>query len=871
MRYAARLRLLAGSLLALTLFHVLWPTDAAQPDAAFDPKLLDAFVARPIGPANMGGRIVDIAAVDSDPRTMYVATASGGLWKTTNGGDTFTPVFDHQTSVCLGSVAVSQSHPDVVWVGTGEANARNSVAWGDGAYKSTDGGKTWHHMGLKDSHSIGRVVIHPKNPDIVYVAALGHLWGPNKERGIFKTTDGGRTWQVSKFIDESTGFVDLAMDPEEPDILYAAAYCVRRDAFSGGNPATQYGPGAGLYKTADGGKTWEKMTDGLPDRAYGRCGISIYRKDPKVVYAVVQTDKTPVTVAGAAANQKTGPEAGGIFRSDDKGKTWQHVNSLCPRPFYYGQIRIDPTSDSQIYVLGVQFHVSTDAGKTFATGGKGGAHPDHHALWINPNDSSHLVLGNDGGLYFSKTKGKSWEAIRRMAIGQFYGISVDMRKPYRVYGGLQDNGSWGGPSATYNEGGIHLNDWFRIGGGDGFYTACDPDDADTVYCESQYGKPSRVNVKNAGKGGGGKGGGGGKSIAVKGQGNRWNWSSPLVLSPHDSKTILYGGNFLFKSTDRGDNWKQISPDLTAGPPGKSASTGHTLSTLSESPKKAGIIWTGSDDGRVHVTRDGGDTWTDVSDKVPGVPKNRWISRVEASYHDEGTCYLAITRYRNDDRKPYVFKTTDFGETWTNITSDLPAGGAVHVIRESSRNKDLLFVGTEFGLFTSLDGGRHWHRLKGGLPTVAVHDLVIHPRDRDLVIGTHGRSIYVMDIGPLEEMTPGILAREAQVFATRPSVAFKWQKPADTETKSYIAPNPPYGAVIHYYLKKDPAKAVSLVILDATGRQVANLSGASKAGLHKVVWNLRADGEKETVRPGEYMVLLQLGEEKALRKIRVEAE
>jgi photosystem II stability/assembly factor-like uncharacterized protein len=867
-RFPARLRCVVGCMALLTLGHLLWPSDASQPAPAFDAKLLDAFVARPIGPANMGGRIVDVAIVESDPKIMYIATASGGLWKTSDGGDTFTPIFDHETSVSIGSVAVSQSHPDVVWVGTGENNARNSVAWGDGIYRSTDGGKTWQNMGLKDSHSIGRVIIHPKNPDIVYVAVLGHLWGANKERGLFKTVDGGKTWQVSNFLDESTGFIDLAMDPEEPDILYATAYCVRRDAFAGGNPAVQYGPRAGLYKTADGGKNWEKMTNGLPNQVYGRCGIDIYRKDPKVVYAVVQTDKTPATVAGQAANGNTGPEFGGIFRSDDKGKTWRHVNSLCPRPFYYGQIRIDPSNDNRLYVLGVSFHVSSDAGKTFGTAAKG-VHSDHHALWINPKNSDQLVLGNDGGLYFSKNKGQSFEAIRRMAIGQFYGISVDMRTPYHVYGGLQDNGSWGGPSATYTEGGIRLSDWFRIGGADGFYTACDPSDADTVYCESQYGKPSRVNLKNLAAGGKGKGGG--KSIAVKGQGNRWNWSSPLILSPHDPKTVLYGGNFLFKSTDRGDNWKQISPDLTYGPPGKSASTGHTLSTLSESPKKAGVIWAGSDDGRVHVTRDGGDKWVDVSGKVPGVPKDRWISRVEASHHAEGTCYLAITRYRNDDRKPYVFKTTDFGETWTNITSDLPHSGSVHVIRESSRNKDLLFVGTEFGLFTSLDGGGRWHALKGGLPTVAVHDLVIHPRDRDLVIGTHGRSIYVMDIGPLEELTAAVLDKQAHVFEVHPAIAFKWQKPAAEEKKSYIAPNPPYGAVIHYYLKSAPAKAVSVVILDATGRQMASLEGASRAGLHKVVWNLRADSEKETVRPGEYMVVLLVGTAKELRKIRVEAE
>jgi photosystem II stability/assembly factor-like uncharacterized protein len=720
-------------------------------------------------------------------------------------------------------------------------------------------------MGLADSHSIGRIVIHPKNPDIVYVAVLGHLWGPNKERGLYKTTDGGKTWAVSKFIDENTGFIDVAMDPADPEILYAAAYSVRRDAFSGGNPATQCGPGAGLYKTNDGGKRWEKMANGLPDRQYGRCGIDIYRKDSNIVYAVVQTDKTPVTVAGAKANAKTGPEAGGVFRSRDKGKTWEHVNSLCPRPFYYGQIRIDPSDDSRIFVLGVSFHVSKDGGKSFGTGK--GFHPDHHALWINPKDTSHLVLGNDGGLYVSKDRAVSWQAIRGMAIGQFYGIAVDMRKPYRVYGGLQDNGSWGGPSATYSDSGIQLNDWFRIAGADGFSCQCDPTDSDIVYAESQYGKALRINLKGKVTS---------KSIQPKAPKGapvyRFNWSSPMLLSPHDPKTLYYGGNHLFKSTDRGDNWKEISPDLTHGQPGKSESTGHTLTTIAESPLKAGVLWVGSDDGRIHVSKDGGDKWTEVTDKVRGVPNQRWISRLECSHHAEGTAYLAISRYRNDDRGPYLFKTTNYGQTWENITSNLPESGSVHVVRESSKNKNLLFAGTEFGLFASLDGGGSWHPMKAGLPTVAVHDLVIHPRDRDLVIGTHGRSIYVMDIGPLEQLTPDVLAAVGHLFEVRPAVAFKVQKANDDgQRKVFVGANPPYGAVLYYYLKNNVAQPVSITILDATGKQVTSLKGANKAGLHHIVWNLRADGQKEgTVRPGDYVALMH-GEARQLRPIRVEAE
>jgi photosystem II stability/assembly factor-like uncharacterized protein len=858
----ARLILLAGcATLLLGLEH--WSGRAAQPQGAFDPALLEAFKARPIGPATMGGRIVALAAPETRPGTLYVAAATGGLWKTTDNGDTFTPVFDHESSVSIGDVQVSSSNPDIVWVGTGEHNARNSVSWGDGVYKSTDSGKTWKHVGLKDSHSIGRIAIHPTNPDIVYVAVLGHLWGPNQERGIYKTTDGGKTWEVSKFVDQETGFVDLAMDPSDPDILYAAAYRVRRDAFSGGNPVIQTGPGAGLYKTADGGKTWEKMMTGLPERDYGRCGISIYAKDPKVVFAVVQTDKTPATVQGAAPNQKTGADYGGVFRSDDRGKTWTFLNSLCPRPFYYSQIRIDPNDVERIYVLGVQFFVSSDGGKTFGQGGKG-HHVDNHALWIDPKDSSHLVLGTDGGLYFSKDRGKSWEAIRKMAIGQFYGVSVDMSKPYFVYGGLQDNGSYGGPSATRTDG-IHLDDWYRVGGGDGFMTQCDPTDANIVYCESQYGKGFRVNV------GGGKVVS--KSILVKSPKGapayRFNWCTPMLLSPHDAKTLYYGGNHLFRSTDRGDNWEPVSPDLTRGEPGPSKSTGNTLTTIAESPVKKGVLWVGSDDGRIHVSKDQGTTWTDLSDKVPGVPKERWISRLEASVHGEGTAYLAITRYRNDDRKPYLFKTTDYGATWQNIAANLPAGGPVQVIRESSKNPQLLFVGTEFGLFVSMDGGQAWHRFQAGLPTVPVYDLVIHPRERDLVIGTHGRSIWIVNIGPLEEMTPQVLGRAGHLFEVRLVQAFTPRKAE--ATRSFAAPNPPYGAVIHYYLKEAQAEAVKITILDATGKQVAVLPGAAKAGLHQVVWNLQPDGKEMTVRAGDYNALLEVGGEKMLQRVRVEGE
>jgi photosystem II stability/assembly factor-like uncharacterized protein len=656
------------------------------------------------------------------------------------------------------------------------------------------------------------------------------------------------------------------MDPSEPDTLYAAAYAVRRDGFSGGDPAKQYSPKAGLYKTTDGGKNWVRMTKGLPDNQYGRCGLAIYRKDPKVVYAVVQSEKTGVGTKGNPPNKKDANVAdGGIFRSDDRGETWTHLNSLVPRPFYYGQIRIDPTDDQRIYVLGTSFFVSNDGGKQFQVGGSaakkgvkggggGGIHPDHHGMWINPADSNHLILGNDGGLYISKNKAVSWTANRGMPLAQFYGVAVDMRKPYRVYGGLQDNGSWGGPSATRSEEGITLADWKSILGADGFQCQCDPTDPNIVYAESQYGKPARFDFSASKKGTGIQPKSGDKSDPI-----RFNWNSPMLLSPHNPKTIFYGGNYLFRSENRGDKWEKISGDLTAGKAGTTyKSTGHTLTTIAESPKKAGLIYTGSDDGRVQVTRDGGKTWTDVSDKVPGVAKNRWITRVECSHHDEGTAYLTIGRHRNDDHKPYVYKSTDHGATWTSIVSNLPQDAPVNVVRESSRNANLLFVGTEKAIHVTLDGGKIWHPFKAGLPVVRIDDLVIHPRERDLVIGTHGRSVYVVDIGPLEEMTPKVLASGAYLFSVRSALAFTPTK-VENKSKSYVAPNPSPGASIYYYLS---AAAKNAAISIETKGKGEGFSAKTVPGLHRALWDRAA--------PGDYTIELMVDGQRFTQKLRVEA-
>ncbi len=839
---------------------------SAVQGAVPEATLVNQLPARTIGPANMGGRIVDLDVVESNPEILYVAAATGGLWKTTNGGTTWRPIFDHQDTLCLGDVTIAPSNPDIVWVGTGEANPRNSVSWGCGVYRSTDAGRSWQHMGLRETRHIGRLAIHPKKPEIVFVAALGHLWGPNKERGLYRSTDGGKSWQSVLPLDEDTGCIDVAIDPEKPEIVHAAAWQVRRDAFSGGNPAVQWGPKSGLYRSEDGGTSWKKLSAGLPSRPLGRCGIAVARKDPRIVYAVIQTDQTPSLVRNSTGREKGALDLGGVFRSEDRGQTWTKVNDLCPRPFYYGQIRIDPNDPKRIYVLGISLHVSSDGGSTFTTLGGRGVHSDHHALWINPRDSEHLVLGNDGGLYVSKTRGTRWEALRGMPLGQFYGIAVDLRRPYHIYGGLQDNGSWGGPSATPRAEGITLNDWRRVGGGDGFRCAADPRDPETIYVESQYGGLQRVTLKarvqNRAI----------KPFARAGQRYRFNWNSPIVLSPHDAQTLYYGGNVVFKSTDRGDHWEIISPDLTRGEPGPNSYNGHTLTALAESPLKPGVLYAGTDDGNLHVSRDGGKEWKNITNKIPHLAKERWITHLECSHFAEGTAYVTIDRHRQGDHKPYVYKTTDHGATWTSVAGNLPSDAPVNVLRESSRNRALLLVGTETqGLFISLDGGQRWHHYHAGLPArVPIDDLVIHPRERDLVVGTHGRSLYVVDFAPLEELTEAVRARAVHLFAPRPARAFAVHEPQDLlPAANYLGSNPPYGATIWYYLKEAAQTPVRIEIADATGKRIATRKGSTEAGLQRVQWDLKADGQKSVVASGDYGVTLQVGERTVTAKVQVE--
>ncbi len=798
---------------------------------------------RCVGPAVMGGRTVDVEAVEKQPWIIYAAIGPSGVWKSENSGITWKPVFHKEKTVSVGDLAIAQSHPNIIWVGSGEATCRNSVTIGDGVYKSVDAGKTWTNMGLQETRHISRIIINPGDPNIVFVAAMGHLWGPNEERGIYKTIDGGKTWKKVLYINENTGFADLAIDPEDSLTLYAAAYEHRRLPYH----FTSGGPGSGLYKSSNGGKTWKRLTKDLPEGTLGRIGIAVSRSKPNVVYALIEH------------------EEGGIWRSEDKGQTWKRTcdtktyRMVNFRPFYYSQIRVDPIDDKVVYVFSGGLFVSKDMGNKFRAI-SGGTHPDHHALWIDPSNSLHLIDGNDGGIDISYDGGKNWYGVQSMTLAEVYHIGYDMRKPYYVYCGLQDNGSWGGPSATYDYQGIKNSDWYMIGGGDGFFTQVDPTDHNIIYSNWQMNNIYRHDLRI----------GRGKNIrpiaSRKKTPYRYNWNSPIHISPHDPKTVYTGGNFLFKSTDRGQSWEIISPDLTANDPAKQIDSGGpitpdntgaemhcTILTVAESPVEKDVIWVGTDDGNVQITRDGGKTWTNVVKNIPGLPSNTWCACIEASHFEKGKAYAAFDGHRHDDYRTYVYKTTDYGKTWTSLKADLPFGW-VHVIREDLINKQLLFVGTEFGIYASMDEGTSWFSLKNNLPTVAVRDIAIHPREKDLIIGTHGRGIWILDdISPLEEMTEEVLASDGHVFNIRPATAMFLSSKGEPYSKPvYAAKNSDYGMAITLYLKDSPQEKPKLRIIDEEGMDLYEVSLKKKEGLQRFTWNLQympKTKEGKTIKPG----------------------
>lgn len=1037
---------------------------------------------RSIGPANMSGRITAISVFEADPNLYWVATASGGLIKTENNGNTFVHQFDKEATVSIGDVCVAPSNKEIVWVGTGEANPRNSVSYGDGVYKSVDGGKTWKNMGLKETYQIGKVIVHPKNPDIVYVGALGRCYGANAERGVFKTTDGGSTWKKVFYLDDKTGVIDMQMDPSNPETLIVAMWERKRDEFdsflavSAGegydsyDPAVKWGPKAGLYKTTDGfASAPRKLTRGLPSSQFGRIGIDYYRKNSKVLFAIIDCqkigmgkppaegvgnadfgamgqpatggvklvflrenraaaqagllvddtitevdgkkitemeditnivlDKKPndkikvkfkrgteskeveVTLlerqarqggagGGAAAGASTttqtttppapstvflgilgqnavgddtgakitevtkdgpadkaglkvgdlitaidgrellgyqamvirlrnknvgdkikvkykrggetkeveitliarpanvaapttgtagggeasfggpggptrtrpyaayyggqreniqerqgenGHEYGGIYKSTDGGESWTRINSLNPRPMYFSIIRVDPTDDKFIYVGGISMHWSQDGGKTFRSNLGRQVHADHHALWIDPRDSRHGIVGSDGGIYVTHDRFQNVDHLNTMALGQFYHVATDTQVPYFVYGGLQDNGSWGGPSSVVRPGGTTNEDWMNINGGDGFVCRVDQDDPTWVFAESQNGSMVRRNIRTGERG---------FSRPRSQQGItsfRFNWNTPFILSAKNQKVFYCAGQFVFRSLNRGDDLKIISPEITRTKRG-------SATALSESPRNGDIIWAGTDDGYVWVTKDGGKEWTNVTKNI-GLPGDRWVSTLEASRFVDGRAYVCFDAHRSNDDKPYVYVTEDFGATWKPIMANLPVIGSTRCLREDVTNADLLYCGTEFNVFASIDRGTSWTKINNNLPTVAIHEVAVHPTAGEIVVATHGRSLWVVDVAALRQMKPDSIKADATLYQPHTVIRYRTEPARGGTTRRYTGESVPFGANIYFNLGK-PAEKVSLKIVDAKGETVSELSRIPKeAGLHKVTWTL----------------------------------
>lgn len=829
---------------------------------------------RAIGPANMGGRVADIAAVPGDPATFYVALGTGGLFKTSNHGTTWQGVFDDQPVASIGAVAVAPSRPEVVWVGTGEGNSRNSSSWGNGVYRSTDAGATFTHLGLAETHTIPRLLVHPTDPDTAYVCALGHLWGDNPERGVFKTSDGGKTWRHALALDARTGCVDLLLDPANPEVVFAAAYARRRTPWS----YESGGPLGGIYRSSDGGATWAKLGGGLPS-SVGRIGLDAARSHPGTVYAVIESDE-----GGNPSPWDAASRAGGVFRSDDNGDTWRRVSRLAPRGFYFSQVRVDPKDDRHLWVLGFDLHVSKDGGATFSRQGADRVHVDHHALWIDPANPRHLLLGNDGGIYASWDAGDTWDFLNNVAAGEFYNVAVDNGTPYRVCGGLQDNGSWCGPSATpyraskdddegegEGEFGITNQEWRAVSGADGFHVAIDPSDANLVYSEAQGGYLARLDLVTGRR----------DSLrpeAREGQQEyRYNWNTPFVISAHDPSVLYLGANVLFRLEERGRRWQAISGDLTTRDVSKIAVAGSlaeshcTIVTIAESPLDAKVLWAGTDDGNLQLTRDGGQSWRNVAAALPKEARGLYVSRVEASRHAASRVFVAIDGHRSDLFRPLLFTSDDLGATFRSIAADLPSQGPVKVVREDPANPNLLFCGTEFGAFLTLDRGAHWLPLGEGMPTVAVDDLVIHPRERDLVAGTHGRSIFILDdLTALEQASAEILAKPHHLFAPRPARGFYTLPYGGIWGDGFFtAANPPFGAMLSYWVKEFAPEPVSLEISDAAGRQIRTLKGPSAPGFNRVVWDLQPDKAEQVsggglMRPalvaaGEYTVTMKVAD------------
>jgi photosystem II stability/assembly factor-like uncharacterized protein len=816
---------------------------AASLHAQGTPDALKGLKWRSVGPANNAGRISVITGVPGDPYTYYVAGANGGIIKTTNGGVTFRTLFDKQDVGSIGAIAIAPSDPNIIYVGTGEENPRNNASIGDGMYKSVDAGEHWTHIGLVNSDKIARISIDAKNPDLVYACGLGREWGPNEERGVFKTTDGGKNWKKVLYVDSQTSCSDVATDPANFNIVYAGMYTYRRWAWhlesGGGNTA--------VYKSVNGGETWERLSGkdrelGLPKTEMDRIGIAVGTNEPNVVYVISET-KTE----------------GELWRSDDAGAHWRTVNrdpNINFRPFYYADIRVDPGNENRVYALSGSLYESEDGGQNFRTIG-GSVHGDHQALWIDPLNPKRILSGSDGGWQVSYDGGKTFEVVNTFAFTQFYHINYDMQKPYMVCGGLQDNGNWCGPSLGLT-GAIHKSDWFTVSGGDGFFTVPDIAQPWMVYSDAQGGMLSITDTRTGTQ----KtiypypnrvGSVGDKMLNHK---YRFNWNSPIALSVQNPGVVYFGGNVLFRSRNHGMSWDVISPDLSTNDPAKLGDSGGpivvdntaaefhcTIISIAPSPLDSNVIWVGTDDGNVQVTRDGGKTWSNVFKNVPGLKPNAWIPTVDASHSDVGTAWVAADHHQDDDYSPYAYVTTDFGKTWKSVIGDLPAKAAwVHVVREDPKNKSLLYIGTEMGVYASWDRGGHWTSLRGDLPIVPIRDIQVHPRDNDLLLATHGRGLYILDDVTALQQYATVKGDDAALFDIRPAIRWNmWNKDGNIGQKQWAGANPPEGALITYYLKTQPPGAVNVTITDKDGRTVRRLTRVlDEPGINRIAWNFQYD-------------------------------
>jgi len=848
-----------------------------------DIKQFSNWKPRAIGPAGMSGRITTIDALADNPDFIVVGAASGGVWKTINGGAEWKPLFDEQSTLNIGSVAIQQSNPSIMWVGTGEGNPRNSLNIGEGIFKTIDGGKSWNKMGLEKTMNIHRILIDPTNPNIVYAGAIGNPYAEHADRGVYKTTDGGLKWENVLKTNDTSGVGDMVMDPSNPNKLFAAMYQHRRTPWS----MKSGGPGSGLYLTFDGGSTWKKLgkENGLPEGNYGRIGLAIARNNPNRVYALIEATKN------------------GLYRSDDGGNNWELVNAdpewVTNRPFYFQDISVDPENENRVWLVYQMISASEDGGKTFKVViPYNGIHPDHHAFWINPKNGKFIIDGNDGGIGITRDRGKNWLFDEKLPVGQFYHINVDNETPYNVMGGMQDNGSWRGPAYTWMNGGIKNYYWESIWGGDGFDVMPDPEDANWLYAMSQGGSLGKYNVKT------------GEQWSLRPPSTnaktifRFNWNAALAQDPLDKSTIYYASQYLHKSTNKGASWETISPDLTTNDSAKIDQSNNgglslditgaenfcTILTIAPSPKEKGIIWVGTDDGNVQLTRDGGKTWVNFRGKIPGMPLGAWIPQIRASSYNAGEAFVICNDYRRGDFKPYIFYTADFGKTWKNIVDEKKVNGYALCIIQDPTEPNLIFVGTEHGLWVSLDKGASFQQWKNGYPSVSTYDFAIQEREADLAIATFGRALWVLDdIRPLRELAKnkGIMpaAKKLTAFATKDAILAEFRNAPGYEWSTWgiwDAANKPAGAAISYYVQpavgdtsaKSKTDSVLVKIYDVKNELIRNLKWKADTGFNRNNWTLEKKGSRypgapkprarateqggRPVMPGTYKLVLQLG-------------